>query len=356
MAYRILAVNPGSTSTKAAYYTDSEPVAEITVRHTAGELSGFESIAAQLEFRKDLIMEALAERGLDIAELDAVIGRGGLVKPISSGVYEVNEVLLADLRSARYGAHASNLGALLADSISAETGARAFIADPVVVDEMEDVARVTGLKGICRRSVFHALNQKAIARAYAVDRGVPYEELNLIVAHLGGGISVGAHRHGRVVDVNNALDGDGPFSPERAGRIPSASLAALVAEGCYTWDEITKLLAGKGGLVSLLGTNDVRAVIARAGSGDAEAALVLEAMCYNIGKEIGAMAVVLAGRVDAIILTGGIAYNPEVCEKVEKMCGFISEVVVMPGENELDALASNALGVLNGSLEPKLYS
>ncbi|MCC8019351.1 MAG: butyrate kinase [Rikenellaceae bacterium] len=355
MPYKILAINPGSTSTKVAVYNDTELITEIKVDHTTQELARFDTVADQMDYRKRLITDALSEKGISADGFDAIIGRGGLLKPIPSGVYEIDGAMLDDLRSAHYGAHASNLGALIAESLAGGTAARAFIADPVVVDEMDEIAKLTGLAGIRRRSVFHALNQKAIARSFAARQGVPYESLNLIVAHLGGGISVGAHRRGRVVDVNNALDGDGPFSPERAGRIPAASLARMVASGHNTWEDISKKLAGKGGLVALLGTNDVREAIDRAEAGDKTASLALNAMCYNIAKEIGAMAAVLCGEVDAVILTGGIAHNAEVCQKVGDRCRFIAPVVPMPGENELEALASNALGVLNGTLEPMRY-
>ncbi len=355
MPFKILAINPGSTSTKVAVYEDTDLVTEIKVDHTTQELSRFDTVADQMDYRKQLIVDALSQKGIRPDGFDAIIGRGGLLKPIPSGVYEIDGPMLDDLRSARYGAHASNLGALIAESLAGGNAARAFIADPVVVDEMEDIAKLTGLAGIKRRSVFHALNQKAIARGYAARQGVPYESLNLIVAHLGGGISVGAHRRGRVVDVNNALDGDGPFSPERAGRIPAASLARMIASGHYTWDDISKKLAGKGGLVALLGTNDVREAIDRAEAGDKAASLALNAMCYNIAKEIGAMAAVLCGEVDAVILTGGIARNAEVCQKVGDRCRFIAPVVPMPGENELEALAANAFGVLSGALQPMRY-
>ncbi|MCD7969801.1 MAG: butyrate kinase [Alistipes sp.] len=356
MQYRILAINPGSTSTKAALYEGEKTVRHITVRHGADQLAAFPDIASQLGFRKELILQELSADTRALSALDAVIGRGGLVKPIPSGVYEVNDDMAEDLRSCRYGSHASNLGGLIAREIASETGARAFIADPVVVDELEEVARITGIAGIERKSIFHALNQKAVAREYAASAGRKYEEMDLIVAHLGGGISVGAHRKGRVVDVNNALNGEGPFSPERAGTIPACSMAEMAMSGDYSEAEIQRLLAGKGGLVSLLGTNDVRETLERAGNGDSRATLVMDAMCYNIGKSIGAMAAVLGGRVDAIILTGGIAYNPQVCDRVTEMCGFIAPVVVKPGENELEALASNARAVLEGRSVARTYT
>ncbi len=354
--YRILAINPGSTSTKVAVYDGEELIKELTLRHSSEELSHFSSVMDQFSFRKDIILRAVRDAGLDIGTFDAVIGRGGLVKPIPSGVYEVNDALKRDLQQSPIGQHASNLGGLIAAEIASAIGARAFIADPVVVDELQEVARVSGLPGLNRVSIFHALNQKAIARAYAAREGKAYESLNLIIAHMGGGISVGAHRQGVVVDANNALDGEGPFSPERAGTLPAGQLAAMCFSGRYTHAEVRKMLSGKGGFVAHLGTNNTGEVICRAESGDEAARLVLDAMCYNVAKYIGSMAAVLQGKVDAIILTGGIAYNACVCDYIEKMVSFIAPVVVMPGENELEALAMNALRVMTGEENPKVYA
>lgn len=355
MGKKILAINPGSTSTKIAVFEDLAPIKELTLRHSAEELAGFENVIDQFAFRKQIIVDTLAGAGIDIKTLDAVIGRGGLVKPIPSGVYEVSAAIKRDLLESKYGQHASNLGGLIALEISEEVGVPAYIADPVVVDELQDVARVTGRPEIERISIFHALNQKAIARAYAQKKGVAYESLNLIVAHLGGGISVGAHRKGQVVDVNNALNGDGPFSPERTGTLPAWQLAQMCFCGNYTQDQIRKMITGNGGIVALLGTNDMMDVENRAVAGEEKVKLVHDAMAYQIGKSIGAMSAVLHGKVDAVILTGGIAYDKPLCNYVKEMVGNIGEFVVMPGENELEALASNALRVLEGKETPKVY-
>ena len=354
MSFQILVINPGSTSTKAALYRDDKPMLDLTLRHTAEQIARFPRIIDQLEWRKELILHALKEHGFDPAELSAVIGRGGLMKPIEAGVYEVNDAMRHDLIHAQM-EHASNLGGLIADQIASIAGVRAYIADPVVVDELEDIARVTGLPECPRRSIFHALNQKATARLHCDRTGIVYEESNLIVAHLGGGISVSAHRRGRVVDTNNALDGDGPFAPERAGSLPAAQLADLCFSGKYTRQQIQKMLAGKGGMVALLGTNSMMQIDERVEKGDRQARCMVEAMCYNIAKQIGAMAVVLKGKVDGIILTGGIAHDKKVTGMVTDYCSFLGPVFVYPGENELEALNLNALVVLQGKIQPKIY-
>ncbi|MBQ4279807.1 MAG: butyrate kinase [Rikenellaceae bacterium] len=354
--YRILAINPGSTSTKIAVFDNDREIFSTTLRHSAGELAPYARVADQFEFRHGLILDALRESGIDPQSLSAVIGRGGLVRPIPSGTYPVNDRLEHDLRHSPFGEHASNLGGLLARHIAAQIPrAQAFIADPVVVDELQEVARISGHPEFRRVSIFHALNQKAIARAYAAQAGKSYEELNLVIAHLGGGISVGAHRHGEVIDVNNALDGDGPFSPERSGSLLSGQLAALCFSGKYTEDEVKHMLCGKGGIVAHLGTNDTRDALAMIERGDDHARLVMEAMCYQVGKWIGAMAAVLEGRVDAILITGGIAHSEWVCDRIRRMSGWIAPVVTMPGENEMEALALNALRVLRGETGPREY-
>lgn len=356
MSYQILAINPGSTSTKVALYEEERPLLDLTLRHTTEELSGFADVIDQLDWRRGLILTALRENGFDIRHLSIVIGRGGLIRPIPSGVYEVNSRMRYDLRHAPM-RHACNLGGLLAAQIAhmAGRGIKAYIADPPVVDEMDDVARITGMPMCTRKPIFHALNQKAIARLHCESRGVAYERQNLIVAHMGGGISVAAHRQGRIVDVNNALDGDGPFAPDRAGNIPSSELIKICFSGQYTREELLRFVSSKGGLVAYLGTNSVMQVMERIGRGDERARKVLEAMCYNISKQIGAMAAALSGRVDAILLTGGIAYNEPVTEYIREHCGFIAPVEVYAGENELEALMRNALLVLHGRLVPQTY-
>ena len=308
MSYIILAINPGSTSTKIAVYEDTQPVLSLAINHSAAEIAAFATIGDQFEWRKDLVLESLRKRGFDIGTLSAVIGRGGLVHPVEGGVYEVNDALHDDLLHARR-QHASNLGGLIAQEIAAEVGVKAYIADPVVVDEMIPYARISGLPQLPRESVFHALNQKAIARRYARETGRKYEELNLIVSHMGGGITVSAHRQGRVIDTSNALNGAGPFSPERAGTLPPGPLIDLCFSGEYTREELQKLINGRGGLLAHLGTTSVPEILRRIDNNDLQAMLVLRAMCYNVAKEIGAMAIALKGKADAILLTGGIAHN-----------------------------------------------
>lgn len=354
MSYNILAINPGSTSTKMAMFRDTEQVSVLTLRHSTEEIARFDSVANQLQWRLGMILEALNREKIDIFSLHAVIGRGGLLRPIEGGVYLINERMCHDLRHPKLH-HASNLGALIALEIANIVGIKAYIADPVVVDEMQDVARISGVKECPRISIFHALNQKATARRYAEEAGRTYESMNLIVAHMGGGISVSAHRRGRVVDTNNALDGDGPIAPERAGTVPAAELVDLCFSGEYSQAQIKQMITGKGGFVNLIGSNSVHDIVVRAENGDGEARTVLDAMCYTVSKYIGEMAVVLKGDVDAILLTGGIAYNACVTEAIEKHCRFIAPVKVYPGENELESLAENALRVLRGEVVPKEY-
>ena len=355
MAYNILTINPGSTSTKVALFRDMEQVKTLTLRHTAEEIARFPSVSDQLEWRLEIILDALKSDGIKLEDLNAVIGRGGLMRPIESGVYRVGEAMIADL-SAPKRQHASNLGALIARKIADQAGVEAYIADPVVVDELQDIARVSGLKSMPRRSIFHALNQKAIARRYAAEEGEKYEDLNLIVVHMGGGISVSAHEKGRVIDTNNALDGDGPIAPERAGTLPAGDLVDLCFSGEYDKAAIKKMLAGKGGLVDHVNCNSVQELNeVRAANGDAEARFMLNAMSYTIAKWIGEMAVVLKGRVDAILLTGGIAWNDCVNDVIVDYCKFIAPIKIYPGENELESLAENALRVLKGETEAKEY-
>ncbi len=354
--FLILAINPGSTSTKIAVYQNSKSIFLKTIRHQAEEIARYAKISDQFHFRKDIILKELKDAEICVEQISAVVGRGGLVKPIESGVYEVNERLKEDLRIGILGEHASNLGGLIADDIAKSLpSAKAYIADPVVVDELQEVARVAGHPEFSRVSIFHALNQKAIARTYAKSLDKKYEELNIIVAHLGGGISVGAHLKGRVVDVNNALDGEGPFSPERSGTLPAGQLAKLCFSGKYTYDEVKKMITGKGGLVAHAGTNDAYEIEQKAKAGDAQAKLLQDAMAYDVAKWIGSMAAVLKGNVDGILLTGGIAHNPFLVDYVKDMVGFIAPVVVYPGEDEMMALAMNGLMALRHEVEIKEY-
>lgn len=354
--YKILTINPGSTSTKIAFFDDENQVISKTVKHSTQELAGFRNIFGQYEFRLKHILDYLDDENINLQEIDAVIGRGGFLRPLQSGVYSVNEQMLSDLRQCLNGEHASNLGAVLAHEIAARIpDCKAFIADPVVVDELQDVARISGLPQFPRRSAFHALNHKAIARKFASDTGTVYEELNLVVAHLGGGISVAAHKKGKVIDTNQALDGFGPFSPQRAGTMDAGALIRVIYAGIYEQDEIQQLLVGKGGLVAHLGTNDVKAAYKLAQNGDLHARLILEAMAYGVAKEIGSMLAVLEGKADAVLLTGGIAYNELIVNYITRMINPICQVAVYPGEDEMQALAESGLRVLKGEEKAKEY-
>lgn len=354
---KILAVNPGSTSTKIAVFEQNKSIFQVTLRHSAEDLRPFSSVAEQFAFRKEAILSELKKTDAGVSEISVVVGRGGIVKPIESGVYEINEAMKSDLYSAKYGEHASNLGALIADDIARSLpAAKAYIADPVVVDEMQDVAKVTGTPMFTRKSIFHALNQKAIARTYAREQGKKYEELNLIVAHLGGGFSVGAHRKGKVVDTNNAVGGDGAFSPERSGTTPALQLLEACFSGKYAKADLAKILVGSGGLVAHVGTNEAQKVVALAEQGDENARLVLNAMSYQVGKEIGAAAAVLHGNVDAVLITGGVAYNHTVTDYIKQMTSFIAPVLIYPGEDEMAALVENVTQMLTGKLPLKTYA
>ncbi|MEG0888593.1 MAG: butyrate kinase [Bacteroides sp.] len=351
---KILVINPGSTSTKIAVYEDERPILVRNIRHSVDELAAFHSVADQFEFRKSLVLSQLEKEGIAL-QFDAVIGRGGLVKPIPGGVYEVNDAMKNDTVHAMR-THACNLGGLIADELAkAIPGCRAFIADPGVVDELDDVARISGSPLMPRITIWHALNQKAIARRFAAERHCRYEDLNLIICHLGGGISIAAHQHGRAIDANNALDGEGPFSPERAGTLPAGQLIDLCFSGTLTKDELKKRISGRAGLTAHLGTTDVPAIIKQIEAGDTHAELVLNAMIYNIAKGIGAAATVLYGKVDAILLTGGIAHNEYVVSRLKERVSFLAPVHVYPGEDEMEALALNALGALRNELPVLTY-
>lgn len=350
---KIFVINPGSTSTKLALYEDEECVRRRTVYHPKQDLARFEHVNDQFAYRDKVIRDTLVAHDLPL-EFDAVIARGGLLRPLPGGVYKVTEAIKHDLKHAEM-QHVSNLGALIADDLAREAGCPAFIADPEVVDELMPEARLTGLPRIRRKSVFHALNSKAVSRHYASSIGRRYEDLNLIVAHLGGGISVSAHRQGRVIDVNNALNGDGPFSPERAGTLPADQLVEMCFSGEYTKSQIKNMLNGHGGLAAHLGITDMKEITGHAIAGEEPYRHVVEAMMYSVAKEVGARYVALRGKVDAIIITGGIA-NSEYC--VGLLRGWIDclgNIVVMPGEDEMASLAYNALGVLRGDLQLQEY-
>ena len=353
--YRLLVINPGSTSTKIGIFENEDMKHEDVVRHTKGELEKFESIVEQKDMRLTFILETLQEKGYDIAMFDAIVGRGGLVEPIDSGVYLVNERMLNDLEHSSAATHASSLGGIMAAELAARVQKRAYVVDPVVVDEMDPYAKLTGMPGIERRSVFHALNQKAVARRCAKEMGRQYEDCRLIVAHMGGGITVGAHRYGRVIDVNDGLSGEGPFSPERTGGIPAEPLIRMCFSGAYTEKELIDRVTRAGGMGAYLGTNDLRACERLIKEGDDYAVLVLESMAYQVSKEIGAMVAVLEGRVDAIVLTGGLAYSNRFTGAIKNRVSLIAPVRVYPGEDELRALAEGVLRVLRGEERAKEY-
>lgn len=352
----ILVINPGSTSTKIAVFQNNRPVFQKSIKHSQEDLAPFKRVTDQYEYRKEIILKELIDAGIDVGKISIIVGRGGLIKPIESGVYEVNQAMIDDLRSNMTVEHASNLGGLIAHDLASRiTGARAFIADPIVVDELGELARFAGHPKFSRDSIFHALNQKAVARTYANSIGKKYSDLNLIVAHLGGGISVGAHEKGRVVDVNQALDGEGPFSPERSGTLPVGQLITMCFSNEFTEEEIRKMVVGHGGLIAYLGTSAANQIEERIHNGDQYAKLVYEAMAYQVAKEIGACSVVLKGQVDAILVTGGIAFNELFIQLLTYRIAWISQIRVFPGEDEMRALAMNVLMVINGELEPKIY-
>ena len=354
-SYTILAINPGSSSDKVSVFKNDQPVWQEVMRYPVEEVTSFNSLTEQCVFRKDKLGALLSKKKELTGTLDAVVGRGGLLRPTESGTYTVNAAMIAELEEAKWGNHASNLAAIIAKEIAEDLNIPAFIVDPGTVDEMDDVARLSGLPGCDRLSMFHTLNQKAVAHQVARRIGKPYESTRLIVAHLGGGITVGAHAGGRVIDVNDGMHGDGPFSPERAGGIPTGQLINLCYSGEYTKDEVKKLLVGKGGFVAYLGTNDGMEVNKKIDAGDLQAKLVYEAMIYQVAKEIGACAAVLSGQVDAVVITGGLAYDPKLVRMIEDRVRFIAEVHVIPGEDEMAALAQGALRVLKGEERAKEY-
>ena len=355
MSIKSLIINPGSTSTKIGVFEDETLLFEETLRHSTEEIAQYASIVDQKDFRKQIILDLLAKKNFDINSLQVIVGRGGMLKPIPGGTYAVSDELLEDLKIGKQGQHASNLGGILAREIGDSIGVPSYIVDPVVVDELMPIARYSGVPELPRTSVFHALNQKAVAKRYAKEKGVSYDSLNLIVVHMGGGVSVGAHEKGRVIDVFNALDGDGVVSPERAGAVPSGALIKMCFSGEYTEKEVYKKIVGNGGFNAYLGTNDMRDVAKMIADGDAHADEVREAFILQVCKNIGSMACVLKGKVDRIIVTGGIAYNKEVVDKMEERAGFIAPFTVYPGEDELLALAQGALRVLNGEEEAMKY-
>lgn len=355
-ANHILVINPGSTSTKVAVFQGVQSKFQQDIIHSEVDLALFDRISDQYEYRMNAILEVLKNNDVELDCIEAVMGRGGLIHPVPAGVIKVDEKLKFDLRNSPIGEHASNLGGLIADDLAKRIpGAVAYIANPVVVDEFEDIARIAGHPLFERKSIFHALNQKAIAREYAQSHTVPYNEINVIVAHMGGGITVGAHKKGKVVDVNQGLDGEGPFSPERSGSLPVGQIIDKCFSGDYSEKEIRKMVTGKGGMMAYFGTNDMREVVSRKFSGDQKAELVYNAMAYQIAKDIGAMFTVLYGDVDAILLTGGIAHDQDFTNIIRDRVHKLAPVYVYPGEDEMKALASIGTRVLRGELVPIEY-
>ena len=364
---QVLVINPGSTSTKTALYSEEGEIFKTSITHDVNELSLFPSIFEQLDFRKQAVLKAFKRiDSFALSSLNAVVGRGGLLKPMPGGVYAVNEAMKEDLRSARYGSHASNLGALIADLIAREAGVNAFIVDPVVVDELSTLARYSGLPEISRKSIFHALNQRATARKAARKLGKQYNKANIIVAHMGGGTSIGIHEQGKVTDVNNALDGDGPFSIERTGELPSGDWMRYILDHRDDPVALQKKLTGKGGVVAYLGCNDAQQIdTAIQAYLDGQTGLehlngekcleVIQALCYQIAREICSLSAVVSGHVDAVVLTGGLAYNRRVVEDIRERVSFLAPVMAIPGENELEAMATSVIDALEGREKIREY-
>jgi len=354
-APRVFVINPGSTSTKLALFAGAKAVFDIELSHPRKTIEAFDSVMAQAEFRRSAALGALADHGVDLAEVDVFVGRGGLLRPVPSGTFRINKRMLADLRSARYGQHASNLGAMLAWELARKHRKPSFIANPVVVDELWDVARVSGLPDLPRQCPFHALSHKAVAAKAAARLGKPYSRCNLIVAHLGGGITIGAHRRGRVVDVNHGLHGEGPFTPERSGAITTLDFYRYGLEKGLSLAEATKLLTRRAGLVAHLGTNDCRKIEANAAAGNKKHALVYDALIYQVAKQIGAMAAAMSGKVDAIVLTGGMVRGKRLVARLRRMISFVAPVYIILENSEMQALAAAALDVVTGKSEARIY-
>ncbi|MDQ0231903.1 butyrate kinase [Metabacillus malikii] len=353
--YRVLVLNPGSTSTKIGIFDNERSVYEKMIDHDRKTINETTSVTENCKYRTQAILETLDWEGINISKISAVCGRGGLLRPIQGGTYLVNELMLEDLRNGFAGQHPSNFGGIIAFDIASRLNIASYIVDPVVVDEMEPIAKISGLPSIERRSIFHALNQKAVARRVASEIHKKYEDLNLIVTHMGGGITVGVHKNGRVIDVNNGLHGDGPFSLERAGSVPSGDLLSLCYSGEYSRDEMMTQIIGNAGLIGYLGTSDVSKIEKMIEDGNKSANLIYSAMAYQIAKEIGAASAVLQGAVEAIVLTGELAHSEKFVKEISSYVDWIADVHVYPGENELQALAEGALRILRGEEKVKMY-
>lgn len=352
---KLLVINPGSTSTKVSFFEDEIELWCETQRYDSETMKKFQHLMDQEVFRYEEIGKTLRARGINIEDIDVFVARGGLLRPIESGTYGISPAMIEELKNCKWGEHASNLGAPIAMRFAQHNGKPAYVVDPVVVDELAEVARLSGMPELPRKSIFHALNQKAVARLAAAKRGGRVEDYNFIVCHMGGGVSVGAHKKGRVVDVNDALGGEGPMSPERAGSVSALQLVEFCFSGEYSLPEIKKMLVGNGGFVAYVGTNDCMELEDRARSGDKRAKLVLDSFCYQIGKSIGACAVALEGRVDSILLTGGLAHSEGLCTRVAEKISWIAPVEMYPGEDEMSALALGVLRVMKGQEAAKQY-
>ncbi len=352
----ILVINPGSTSTKVSLFEGEKEIFTGSIEHKLEDLARFNKASDQDVYRMELIISTLQKNKINTSQIKAIVGRGGLLKPIEGGTYRVNKEMVADLRQGIQGDHPSNCGGLIAYTISKNINCEAYIVDPVVVDELRDIARLSGMPLIRRRSIFHALNQKAVARQAAQRLNKRYDEINVIVAHLGGGITVGAHQNGRVIDVNNGLDGDGPYSPERSGGVPVGDLVKACFSGEYTFADMKKLIKGHGGVVAYLGSRDMKQVEKEVKAGNQEHSQIYEGLAYQVAKEVGASATVLSGKVDAICLTGGLAFSEILVQWIEDRVNWIAPVMLFPGEEEMKALALGALRVLRGEETAKVYS
>ncbi len=351
----IFIINPGSTSTKIAFYDNTTEVWEKNFKHSSKELSQFETIPSQLNFRKNIILEYLNNQNISLDNIDVIMARGGLLKPIESGIYKVNNKMVSDLKETVM-QHASNLAAMIAYELKKEnTSLKAYIADPVVVDELDELARYSGHPLFPRKSIFHALNQKATARNYAEKAGKSYENINLVIAHLGGGITVSAHKNGKVIDTNQGLDGEGCFSPERSGTLPMGDVIRAAFSGKHTEKDLLKMVVGKGGMTAYTGTNDALEIETEALAGNTEFQNVYKALAWQLSKEIGAYSTVLEGKVDAIILTGGLAYSKHLIKLVKPKISFIAPIEVYAGENEMEALAQNAVWLNDDKIDLKIY-
>ena len=352
---KIFVINPGSTSTKVGLFAGARAVFDEELKHSCKELAGFDGIIDQTDFRRDLVSKILDDRGLSAGDIDAFVGRGGMLRPVPGGAFRVNTRMLRDLRTCKYGEHASNLGAMIAWELAQAAGKRAYIANPVVVDELDDIARISGHPAFPRKSVFHALSHKAVAEKVAAKLGKPYEKLNLIVVHLGGGVTVGAHRKGKVVDVNNGLEGEGPFTPERTGGMALLPFVKYVLEKKLSYSDVSKLVSRNGGMLAHLGTNDCKVIEGKVLAGSEKHALIYDAFIYQVAKAIGEMAAVLSGKVDLIVVTGGVARGPMFRRELAKRVRFIAPIHVILRNSEMAALALAGLDVLTGRKRARVY-